>query len=511
MSAYSVFVKNNNNLSGRSISGPDLRVTSGTIKKDALTKATSQIEVLGVPSAVRIGDVMGVVDEYGQIVYTGVIKDIDNNRITANQILALFDDKWLYDFDNGLSIEEGIKKVIEDDYQSSYDYLLSQIFSPFTISVLTDTYFSLEEEKEKATKNFMSFLYDLYESYGIMVDITVPFESIRPSISIGVPSYFKLKLGNDTSVLRNFVITKRVQDKNKLVIYGNAEDTYLGKTSSFIEDGSTTDTIDIDGIEIKAAKDDIVTYGDYEYVFFDSSWHKYIDIYLGTTKSQIKDGENTSPVVINGQDVVPVSGNIVTYSSKRYVYTGSAWRTLGKNSLGKTTTVLSEGSTVSSLLIEGKDSPVTAVNGDKATYNDQDFVFNGSSWRQARYALRQTYYASMSGITTNSSALDRMAQIKTEIVFSDDELADIVAKHLRNEMYNHKITCECVLNNKLYDFSSFRLGQEADIYFNGEYYNSILTGYEISLIESGVSETAKLTFGLVRDNLTTKLFKAYDS
>ena len=62
-------------------------------------------------------------------------------------------------------------------------------------------------------------------------------------------------------------------------------------------------------------------------------------------------------------------------------------------------------------------------------------------------------------------------------------------------------------NNKMLNFEDLKIGQEADIYYNNEYYNSILTGYSIKM-ENGVpSGIIELKFGLVRLNLTSKLFK----
>lgn len=119
--------------------------------------------------------------------------------------------------------------------------------------------------------------------------------------------------------------------------------------------------------------------------------------------------------------------------------------------------------------------------------------------------LRKTYYATASGITENSESLDRLARIKTKIVFSDDELSDIVANNLTEEMYNHQITVDLVLQNKLYDFDNFHLGQTFEIYYNENIYESVLTGYSITVDDGGKADKIALTFGKVRVTLESKI------
>lgn len=122
-------------------------------------------------------------------------------------------------------------------------------------------------------------------------------------------------------------------------------------------------------------------------------------------------------------------------------------------------------------------------------------------------AYRSTWYGTTSGITDDSASLNRLQKIKTNIIFSDDDINILKASSLRNEMYNHEITCEMVLDNKLLTLDMLKLGQEADIYYNGQYYNSILTGYNMQMKENEEFVTITLKFGLVRTSLTSKLFK----
>lgn len=339
---YRGFYKNLNNLAGNSITSADLRVQEMTIKRDILTLTTSDITVVNIPTAFTEGNLFGVYDDYGQTVYIGIIKSLEDNVIQCEDILSLFNDEWRFKNPSATTVEGKIKSIITDNLGKSSDSYQADIFSSFSVSTISST--TNELETQDGTVNLMEYLEDIYSNFGILLDISVQFNAITPTIKIGKPSYTTLQLGNNTQVLRNFAITKETQETNKLEIYSS--------------DGTT---------------------------------------------------------------------------------------------------------------------------------------------------LRATYYATQSGITTDSTSLDRLARIKTKIVFSDDELTDIVANNLTEDMFNHKITVELVLQNKLYNFDDFHLGQSFSINYNGNVYDSVLTGYSITINDQGKADTVKLTFGKVRQTLESKI------
>lgn len=53
--------------------------------------------------------------------------------------------------------------------------------------------------------------------------------------------------------------------------------------------------------------------------------------FIGITTTEIEDESTTSPVVINGEEVMPNNGDIVFYIKGEYVWDGSKWRLLGDN------------------------------------------------------------------------------------------------------------------------------------------------------------------------------------
>ncbi len=343
---YRLFFKKLTYLEGKSISSPQLTVKSFNLDRDLLTKTTSTFEILQVPQAIENGDIVGMYDQYGTILFLGVVSFIENNTIEATQILDIFDDDWLWNNPRESTLEGTIKKIIENDYQNSNDTLLNSIFDAFTITTTTSTNQYLYNEEANYVTNFASYLYGIYEKYSIMVNFDIPFEEATPTISIGIPTFNKLTIGNNLHTFKNFEITTNVFETNKLVIY--SEET-----------------------------------GDY----------------------------------------------------------------------------------------------------------------------------RGSFFATTSGIVDDPSALNRIQKIKTNIVFSDDDINIIKASNLRNQIYDHEITCDLVINNKLIPLDKLQLGQQVDIYYNDAFYNTILTGYSLSMTSEAPSETIHLKFGLVRTDLTNKLFK----
>ena len=340
---YRGFIKPITALGGLPYGSADLRITEMTIKRDILTKASSTFTVLDIPDEAEVGNVFGCYDNAGKVVYVGVITNIDDKTIQTDQIISIFNDNWKYRDPNVSTIEGKIKDII-DGFGTDSDTLLASIFSQFTTTALTSTTLDLPTQNENYVTNFMDFLFKVYESYQILVDINVSIGQNNPTINIGVPSYTPLLLSDNNNVLRNFNVIKETYETNKLMLYSS-------------------------------------------------------------------DGQ-----------------------------------------------------------------------------------------------YRGTWYGTPNGITTNSAA-DRLPKIRTNIVFSNDDYNTIVADNLSQEMYNHKIELELVLNNKLYDFETFHLGQSFNIYYEKKTYASILTGYELKVNQNGASDVVKLVFGIVRVSLVDKLNK----
>lgn len=51
--------------------------------------------------------------------------------------------------------------------------------------------------------------------------------------------------------------------------------------------------------------------------------------YLGVATTALSDGATTNPITINGESVTAESGNIATYNNKEFIFNGTAWQEFG--------------------------------------------------------------------------------------------------------------------------------------------------------------------------------------
>lgn len=121
-------------------------------------------------------------------------------------------------------------------------------------------------------------------------------------------------------------------------------------------------------------------------------------------------------------------------------------------------------------------------------------------------SYRTTYVATANSIEEEpSTTANRFDLTNTKIVYSDDAVADLIAANLPDQMYNHKLDFTLVIKNFIYQFGDFNLGGSLDIYYYDEYYNSVLSGYEISKASNQNITEVKMVCGKVRSKLTQKL------
>ena len=341
MLPYRIFVKDCLDLTGQAIA--NMRCSSFNVSRDLLTSATSSFEVLEIPSNIKEGDVLGLVDPYGTILYEGIIEAFDDTSINCTQMISIFNDNWLWRNPSG-KISKKIQTIIQEDFINSSDSLIATKF-PFTVTDNANYGGKFEvPEQTPYVVNFMEFLNELYNTWGVFLDFYVPFQPGTPTITIKKldKTQAYMKVGNNMVMIRNMTPFTEIFETNKLVIY-NKE---------------------------------------------------------GTT-------------------------------------------------------------------------------------------------------LRATYYGTAGGITQNMDDPLRLPVLKTSFVFdTDTALEDIVDDHLQEEMLNHKITFDLILDNKLYDFTQWQLGQPIDIWYNEKYFSTIFTGYSLVAGEDQPLHTANVVCGKVRNKLT---------
>lgn len=119
---------------------------------------------------------------------------------------------------------------------------------------------------------------------------------------------------------------------------------------------------------------------------------------------------------------------------------------------------------------------------------------------------RTTYVATKNGVVEQPTSTNNRFDItNTKVVFSDDDVDTLIANNLPEQMYNHKLTFTLIIKNFLYEFGDFNLGGEIDVWVNDDYYNTVLTGYQIKKASNQNITEVGFTCGKVRVALTKKL------
>lgn len=130
-----------------------------------------------------------------------------------------------------------------------------------------------------------------------------------------------------------------------------------------------------------------------------------------TTAGTAGTTDNTSGATISIPYVtVNENGHVTTYGTRNHTITGSDLG-LGQalKYCGKTTTILTDGSTATTIIINGVNH--TAEAGCVVFYEDKEFVYNGSSWELL--GAEVTYKVIQSAVNTPSTSGEATAFIDT--------------------------------------------------------------------------------------------------
>lgn len=258
---FRAFIKDCLEINGKSKAFYSIK--KGTIKNDRMTKATSNIEAYEISSNTNIGDILILVNDNGNTMYQGIITSIKDKKIQLSQIQDIYNGTFIYSIVDSLKssspstyLEEEISKVLGNYaggnlYGCSYvDTLISQKLSPITIQYTGSLTTMLPTDKdddnnEKYTqKKMVEWIYELYDSYGIVFDFTLPTQQWNNDgiVKIWKPNYSTLKITDGFECISNINPTTETQSVNKLVVYAQDKtyiDTYILTASGIVQHPSS--------------------------------------------------------------------------------------------------------------------------------------------------------------------------------------------------------------------------------------------------------------------------------
>lgn len=197
-----------------------------TLNKDLLSTATSDFTLLDMPTNIKNGDVLGLVDPYGTVIYTGVIQSI-GATISCREATAMFSDQWKWRDPSATTIEGKLKDIIDNDFAGSSDPMVADRF-PFTVTASSSTAGTFDPQEPTYTMDFETLLMQMYNVHGIITEVSIPFEAVTPSITLKKATHSAIKVGNNVTPVRNMTPFTEVFETNKLVIYNAEGDTLRG-------------------------------------------------------------------------------------------------------------------------------------------------------------------------------------------------------------------------------------------------------------------------------------------
>lgn len=254
---FRAYIKDCTDIGGRTKALIPLK--SGEIYEDRLTTANSTLEAFEVPSNVNIGDLIILVNDNGKTLYMGIITAIEDLVISTSQIATIYNGSFIYSIVDSLRtsspstyLEQEISKVLTNFsqgklYGSTYtDTLITTKLSPISITYVGNLTSKLpsdkdEDNNEKYTqKDMVSWIYELYQSYGIVFDFTFPIQtwSNNGICKIWKPNYTGLKISDGFECITSITPTSEQQTTNRLVIYAKDKtyrDTYVLTSSGIVQ------------------------------------------------------------------------------------------------------------------------------------------------------------------------------------------------------------------------------------------------------------------------------------
>lgn len=216
-----------------------LKLQKGDVKEDRITTANSSFTAYSIDDNVAEGDYIVLKNKKGKTMYKGVITSFKGNVITTKQMQGAYSGTFIYSIVDNFSsvryIEEQVKEVLNHYsqgklYGSSYDDpLISGKLSSIDLQFVNSISGLLPSDKDEdgneqyTSKDMEKWLYELYDTYGIVCDFDIPTQEGTPTLKIWKPNYTGLKIADGFECISNISPTTETQKTNKIVVYWKSE------------------------------------------------------------------------------------------------------------------------------------------------------------------------------------------------------------------------------------------------------------------------------------------------
>lgn len=247
MSVYRMFVKDAADLANRPVA--NFPLLSGTFGEDQQSIYNSKFTAVDIPSNFDIGDFCGVYDEYGRIVWSGIITLIKESNIEARPILSLYDQPiFLYTIPNHqtLSVEGQLAWLINKIMYGNggISRLIDGATTITTASTTSggDIYTMPVNimQINRPTGNLLKILQGMHDAFGIYTYFTLPFGTGNLQLKLSTPSHSKVVVGDNAVVTYNINVGEDEIPDNVLhfSLYNSGDGSSNEGYISLLKDGT---------------------------------------------------------------------------------------------------------------------------------------------------------------------------------------------------------------------------------------------------------------------------------
>lgn len=484
-----------------------LRITSNNVKEDLITGANSTFNCLEISDSVAEGDVLMVMDQHAKHWYSGVIKSVDADEltITTSQMIEIFSGEWIYSLPTFIGIGNDSSWYFEKYQQldvEEYKYPQPSDLDKLT-PLSTATYL------DSATSISMG-IGDTYTAKATLYVLS----SKRQVVSLvcttddnGSLTINDKKIGDTSSATAKTFdecIFKKGWNKIEIVY---------------------TETTGSDGWLLTYNGSHIISSGLFEAITSTATSNvsleeKIVEALKDFSSGKMRDSSYIDPLIATKLGSLNISaesetiGNFTTQSDN---YTMDMAQFL--YDLYDNYRIMLD----FDINYEGTNSVVVKKINEEAEIKLADNIYqivdvspttevvetNRMIVYDSNGLYRTTYVTKADGTRAEepSSIVNRFGVVNTTIVFSDDDIEDLLEANLPTEMYNHKLTFTLKRAGNIFSFDDFKLGMPLKIWRGSEYFQTVITGREYSKEEGEDVKEITYTCGNVRTKLTDKLLK----
>lgn len=231
-----------------------VKVLRGDINEDLLQRSTSTFECLEIPSTVQINSPLFLFNPKGRIIYYGVIKAIEGNKLTCREPICLYDDDHLQitsQYKNYYTTLNGVYSFMQYNVSGAFGfnaekhddlYVLfpSQYMPVKSEGVPSNVMASIDKN---GTVNGEDYLLNAYSDFGIAIKYDYylydPTHLVMSATPFLPASYDKVDIADNFEYVSDINLTIQEADTTDLIIYSSDGSTYRGqalmKTNGTIE------------------------------------------------------------------------------------------------------------------------------------------------------------------------------------------------------------------------------------------------------------------------------------